>query len=135
MRGLPVPPATVSPDNLDFFSALEEGRLRLPRCRRCASVIWYPRHLCPACGSLEVEWFQASGRGTIHSLTVVHRGALGDWASVGPYVLAYVELEEGPRVLTNILTEDPAGLAIGDAVMMVVDRADGVPPVLRFRPA
>lgn len=132
--GLPVPPAGVTPDNQDFFSALEEGRLRLPRCRRCATVIWYPRHFCPSCGSLEVTWFEATGQGSIYSFTIVHRG-LGDWASVGPFVLAYVELDEGPRVLTNILTDDPSALAIGARVAMVVDRGDGVPPVLRFRPA
>jgi len=133
---LPIPPGRVSPDNREHFEGLQTGRLLLPRCDRCATVIWYPRHFCPACGSLEVSWFEATGRGTLHSFSIVRRGQ-GPYAEAGPYVLAYVELEEGPRLMTNLLLE-PAGfdhLAIGQAVEMVIERADGVPPLLRFRRA
>ena len=130
---LPVPPATVSPDNQPFFDGLEAGVLRLPRCAACQTVIWYPRHHCPSCGSNEVTWFDAGGEGSIYSLTIVRRG-MGEWAAVVPYVLAYVELDEGPRVLTNIVAGDPEALRIGDRVRMVVERAQGAPPVLRFKP-
>jgi uncharacterized protein len=133
---LPIPPGRVSPDNREHFEGLEAGRLLLPRCDRCGNVFWYPRHLCPACGSFDVSWSEASGRGTVHSFSIVRRGQ-GAYAEAGPYVLAYVELEEGPRVMTNLLVEEErfADLAIGQPVEMVIEKADGVPPLLRFRPA
>jgi uncharacterized protein len=133
---LPVPKAAVSPDNREHFEGLEQGRLLLPRCDRCSTVIWYPRHFCPACGSRAVSWFEASGRGTLHSFSIVRRGQ-GAYAEAAPYVLAYVELEEGPRLLTNILVEPSQfdRLAVDMPVEMAVERAEGVPPLLRFKPA
>lgn len=132
MSELPAVPAEVTPDNQEFFAGLEAGRVRLPRCDRCGNVVWYPRHHCPACGSGEVTWFDASGKGTVYSFTVVRRSQ-GDWSAAVPYVLAYVELDEGPRVLTNVVGADPGGVAIGARVEAVVETAGGVPPVLRFR--
>lgn len=129
---LPVPPLAESVELEPHLAGLREGRLLLPRCRRCAAVIWYPRAFCPQCGSLDVDWFEASGRGTIYSFTVVRRGQ-GPYATAAPYVLAYVELAEGPRVLTNV-NADPAALAIGTEVKAVVER-DGEAAILRFRPA
>jgi uncharacterized OB-fold protein len=133
---LPIPPGRVSPDNREHFDGLEAGKLLLPRCDRCGAVIWYPRHFCPACGSLEVSWFEASGRGTVHSFSIVRSGQ-GAYSEAAPYVLAYVELAEGPRVMTNLLVEPEAfdRLAIGQPVEMVILKAEGVPPLLRFRPA
>jgi len=71
--------------------------LLLPRCADCQTVIWYPRPYCPACASLNVGWFEASGRGSIYSFTVNRRGQadLSAYREAGTYVLAYVELEEG----------------------------------------
>ena len=132
MKSLPVPPATVTPDNAPFFAALQDGRLDLPRCDDCDAIVWYPRHHCPACGGSSLTWFTASGRGAVYSFTVVRRGQ-GEWEAAAPYVLAYVELDEGPRVLTNILTEDPSQVRIGARVEAVVERGEGAPPVLRFR--
>ena len=130
---LPVPPAFVTPDNAPHFDALEEGRLLLPRCDRCGEAIWYPRHHCPFCGSPEVGWFEASGRGVVYSFSVVRRGQ-GAYAAAAPYVLAYVELEEGPRVMTNLDVDAVERVQVGLPVEMVIDRAEGVPPLLRFRP-
>ena len=134
MSSLPMPPAAVTPDNAEFFAGLEAGRVRLPRCEACGEVVWYPRHHCPRCGSNRVAWFDASGRGSVYSFTIVRRSQ-GEWAAAAPYVLAYVELEEGPRVLTNVVGADLATIAIGTPVEAVIERAEGVPPLLRFRPA
>ena len=131
---LPIPPGLVNADNREHFEGLAAGRLLLPRCRRCGEVFWYPRHACPFCGSLEVAWTEASGRGTVYSFSVVRRGQ-GAYAEAGPYVLAYVELEEGPRVFTNLLVEDLGAIQVGIPVEMVVEQAEGVPPILRFRAA
>lgn len=80
-----------------------------------------------------VDWVAASGRGTVYSFTVAARG-LGSWKDRAPYVIAYVELDEGPRVLTNIVGTAPEMVKIGEAVTAVVEIDEGV-PALRFCPA
>lgn len=134
MSQLPTPNPPVTSDSLPYWEASIEGKLVLPRCNGCAEVIWYPRHFCPSCGTTDVAWFEASGRGTVYSFTVVERGQ-GRWAEHSPYVLAYVELEEGPRVLTNIIDRDPDTIAIGTAVVAAFDPSEDGHGILRFTPA
>lgn len=133
MSTLPTTEPTVNPESAPFWEATARGVLLLPRCRECGEVIWYPRRFCPVCHSRAVEWFEASGRGSVYSYTVSMRG-VGPWVAVTPYVVAYVELEEGPRVLTNLVDCDPDTLAIGQAVRVVFDDA-GAYKVPRFTPA
>jgi uncharacterized OB-fold protein len=120
------------PDDAPFWEAAAEDRLVLPRCSSCGTFIWYPRTFCPDCRTIGVDWVEASGRGTVYSFTVTHRGA-GPWAEHAPYVIAYVELDEGPRVMTNIVDVDPDRVRIGDRVTAVFQPA-GDTKVLRFRP-
>jgi uncharacterized OB-fold protein len=110
-----------NPETREFWEATREGRLLLPRCRSCATLIWYPRAICPGCHGADTEWFEASGRGSVYSYTVVHR-SFGPWREATPYFVAYVELEEGPRLLTNLVDADPDRVQIG------------TPVVLRFAP-
>jgi uncharacterized OB-fold protein len=131
---LPVLPVQPSPDNQAHFDGLAEGRLLLPRCDSCEQVFWYPRRHCPLCGSSSVDWVEASGRGTIYSFTVLRR-AEGPYAAAVPYVLAYVELAEGIRLMTNIVgVADPTSLEVGQAVEAVFESGAEF-PMLRFRPA
>ena len=133
---LPHPRGAATPDSQPHFDGLAAGRVLLPRCERCGHVFWYPRHHCPACGSAEVGWLEASGRGSVYSFSIVRRGQ-GAYAEAAPYVLAYVELEEGPRLLTNLVVPAAAidRLAIGDPVVAVIESEPGELPLLRFRPA
>ena len=132
----PAPAPVVHPEVKVFWDATAEGRLLLPRCEDCRTVIWFPRPYCPACGSLNVTWIEASGRGTIYTFTVNRRGAgdLAEYRQVDPYVLAYVELEEGPRVMTNIVDCDPDTVAIGQAVEVVFHDTGQGTALPRFRP-
>ena len=131
---LPVPAPDRTPDADAFWSATTEGRLVLAHCDECEEVIWYPRQMCPACGSTAVSWVDASGHGTVYSFTVVHRGA-GLFTQSAPYVLAYVELAEGPRVLTNIVGCEPEQVRIGQPVEVeFFDTGEGS-ALYRFRPA
>jgi len=132
--GLPVAIPDSTPETRPFWDGLAAGQLRLQRCRDCDSVIWYPRGLCPQCGSVGLAWFTASGRGTIYSFTVLRR-ALGPFGQAVPYVVAYVELAEGPRVLTNIVHCEPGLVRIGQPVECVFDRDEAGRALLRFRPA
>jgi len=131
---LPAPVPPVHPETRPFWDATAEGRLLLPRCAACPAVIWYPRGICPECASTEIEWFEASGRGVIYSRTINRRG-LGAYKDAGAYVLAYVELEEGPRVMTNIVDCDPETISIGDAVEATFHETGEGPALVRFRPA
>lgn len=131
-QALPTAAPAPTPDDEPFWTALADGRFVLPRCRSCRSFIWYPRLFCPACHTPDVEWVEASGRGTVYSYTVSARG-LGPWKTRTPYVIAYVELEEGPRVLTNIVGVAPDAVHIGQPVTAVIE-VDGGAPALRFRP-
>ena len=134
---LPAPAPVVLPEVKSFWDATAEGRLLLPRCDDCQTVIWYPRPFCPACGSLRVTWFEASGRGTVYSYTVNRRGTadLPEYRQAGTYVLAYVELEEGPRVMTNIVDCDPESVRIGQPVSIVFHETSQGTALPRFRPA
>jgi uncharacterized protein len=128
---LPVPPASPLPELEPHFEGLRAGRLVLPHCSSCDTVIWYPRAFCPSCASPSVSWAEVSGRGAIHSYTVVHR-ATGAFAEHTPYVVAYVDLDAGPRVLTNIVGATE-GLAIGARVEAVFEVGPDDDPILRFR--
>jgi uncharacterized protein len=133
---LPAPAPVVLPEIKQFWDATGEGRLLLPRCLDCQTVIWYPRPYCPVCASLRVTWFAASGRGSIYSFTVNRRGQadLPAYREAGQYVLAYVELEEGPRMMTNIVDCDPDSVRIGQAVELVFHDTGQGTALARFRP-
>jgi hypothetical protein len=133
MRELPRPSVRVELDAQPYWDATAEGRLLLPRCDRCDVVIWYPKGFCSSCGSFEVSWFEASGRGTVYSCTVTRKG-MGEYRGIEPYVLAYVELEEGPRVMTNVVGCPPEDVAIGMAVVATFEPTGDGPALLRFQP-
>lgn len=130
---LPVPVPVPNPDTEEFWAATLEGRLLLTHCNACDRPIWYPRPICPFCHSTDTSWVEASGRGHIYSFSVVRRAA-GTWGEVTPYVLAYVELEEGPRVMTNIVEADPERVDIGDPVEVVFFQTGEDSALPRFRP-
>lgn len=131
--GLPTHEPIVTNDTEPYWSGLAAGVVRLPHCSSCDTVIWYPRALCPTCGTSELEWRELSGTGTIYSFSIARRTP-GSWGKVAPYVLAYVELDEGPRVMTNIVNADPESLRCNQSVRAVFDPTTEGMAVLRFEP-
>ena len=118
MTERPELPAQRPPFNKEaapYWEATAEGRLVLPVCDACSHHIWYPRSWCPVCGSDSVTWTEMSGRGTVYARTILYKG-MGPWAAATPYVGTYVELAEGPRILTNVITDDPTSIDVGMAV-------------------
>lgn len=99
-KALPTP----TPETAPYWEGARAGELRIQRCRACAQAYFYPRPYCPQCGSADVEWFVASGRATLASYIISERAAPGFDA---PYAIAIVELEEGPRMMTNIVEVEP----------------------------
>jgi uncharacterized OB-fold protein len=134
MSTLPAPAPQATLETRRFWDATVNGRLLLPRCDDCSTVIWYPRRFCPACGSRSVSWFEASGRGSIYSFTITRIGQ-GRYREAPPYVFAYVELDEGPRVMTNIVDCDSERLEIGQAVKVVFHDTGEGSALPRFTPA
>jgi uncharacterized OB-fold protein len=133
MSSLPTPPPEVNPETAPFWAATAEGKLLIPKCVECGEYIWYPRAMCPECNGTRTEWHEAEGTGTIYSYTLNNRG-LGAYRGV-PFVLAYVQLTEGPRVMTNIVTDEPENLAIGDPVRVIFDDTGAGNALYRFEPA
>jgi len=131
---LPAPPPDIQPDTARFWAATLEGVLLLQRCSGCGRAGYYPRFVCANCHSTDLVEFAASGRGTIYSYTVTTRGIL-EYAAAGSYVLAMVALDEGPKMITNIVECDPAELAIGLPVEVVFVDTGGTAALPRFRPA
>ena len=125
-RKIPAPP--VSPETQPFWDAATDGRLMIKKCAGCGQVHYYPRALCPFCGSDRTEWLRASGRGTIYSYSVMRRVPV-------PYALAYVTLEEGVTMMTNIVDGDLDRIRIGLPVKVVFRPTEGGPPVPMFAPA
>lgn len=99
----PAKPAPVpTPETQPFWDGCARGELMLQRCLDCGKPYFYPRPVCPECGSVNVEWFTASGRATLYSYVINHRPARG-FEDDAPYAIAVVQLEEGPRMMSNIV--------------------------------
>jgi uncharacterized OB-fold protein len=96
-----------------FWSATERRELVLPWCTSCGEAFWYPRPVCPQCLRPDVEWRPASGRGEVHAVSVMHRAAHSGMAGRVPYAVALVDLEEGIRMLTNIVDVDADDVRVG----------------------
>lgn len=100
-RPLPQP----TPESQEFWDGLKRHELRVQRCSDCTQYYFYPRPFCPRCHSQNVEWQTCSGKGKLHTYVIAHRGHP---AFEAPYVIAMVELDEGARMMTNIVgVEDP----------------------------
>jgi uncharacterized protein len=99
-----------------FWEATRERRLVLPWCLGCDRPFWYPRETCPRCLGGDLEWRAASGRGAVHACSVMPRPGNPGMAGREPYVVALVELEEGVRLMSNVVAGDPWSVAVGDAV-------------------
>ena len=115
-RSLPAP--QIYPDNLAFWAGTAAGKLLLPHCTVCGKLHWYPRPQCPFCMSERIELRQSTGTGAIYSFSVSRR--------VGPvaYAIAYVRLDEGVTLMSNIVDCDLDAIRIGDRVTLVMKPAE-----------
>ena len=125
-RKIAVPPVT--PETQPFWEAAAAGRLLIKQCEACGERHHYPRPICPFCGSDRTAWRDASGRGTIYSYSVMR-------SVPAPYAIAYVTLEEGVTMMTNIVDCDLDAIRIGQRVRVVFKPTEGGPPVPMFAPA
>jgi hypothetical protein len=129
----PIPEAT--PETAEFWAGASRGELRIQRCNACGRAYFYPRPFCPRCSSKDVAWFTASGRGTLHTYVINYRAAHG-FQDYAPYVIAIVELEEGPRMMSNIVGIEPLpeNLPVGLPVEVTWEKQDEQITLPLFRP-
>jgi len=128
----PRPEPGISRDTAFFWEGLEAGELRIQKCEACSILHHPPRVRCPGCGSYELGWTCASGRGTVYSHVEPVHPAFP--AFDPPYVVGLVELEEGTRLLTNIVDIDPDSVRVGMPVELVIRRENSERPLPLFRP-
>jgi uncharacterized OB-fold protein len=129
-RPLPEP----TPETQHFWDGTKAGELRLQRCQSCSDVYFPPRPFCPACGSRSVEVFSASGKGKLFSYVIHHRPRPG---FTPPYAIAVVELDEGPRMMTNIVEceQTPEALELDMPVEVTYEAMNDDITLPFFKPA
>jgi uncharacterized OB-fold protein len=121
-------PVTSNPETVPFWEAAAQGKFLLRHCTACGRVHWYPRALCPFCFSDKTEWIDGSTNGTIYSYSVMRRVP-------EPYAIAYVKLDGGPTMLTNIVDCDFDALSVGQKVKLVFKTSQEGSRLPMFTPA
>ncbi|TDB95473.1 Zn-ribbon domain-containing OB-fold protein [Actinomadura sp. 7K534] len=131
VKPLPAP----APEAAPYWDGLRAGRLLMQRCASCERLQFYPRSICRHCLGTDLGWAEMAGTGRIYSFTVIHRAPFEAFKADVPYAYAVVELDEGPRVVATIETDDLDALAIDQPVTAVFDAVTDEVTLLRFRPA
>src|SRR5215213_5480093 len=124
-----------TPETQHFWDGTQAGELRLQRCDACANVYFPPRPFCPSCASRKVSIFKASGKGTLYSYVINHRPAAPGFTP--PYAIAVVELDEGPRMMSNIIDcpQTPEALELDMKLEVAFEKLDDKITLPLFRPA
>ena len=117
-----------------FWAAAAEGRILIQRCPACGHRQFYPRGLCTSCGS-DPDWEEASGRGTVHTFTVIRQQGARSFRDETPYVVAMIELDEGPRMMGNVTGCPIDAVAIGMPVRAYVILAEPGIGITMWEPA
>ncbi len=129
-RPLPSPNPLTAP----YWQAAHQGELKLPHCEACAKFHFYPRAVCPHCGSTQLTWQAVSGAGEVYSFTVVHRAPSKGFEELLPYVVAVVALDEGPHLMTRLTHVSPEAVHIGLRVTVAFEKQDDETTLPVFRP-
>lgn len=128
-------PDTVAERDRTFWSAAAEGRLLIQECAACGHRQFYPRPGCEDCGAGDLDWLETAGVGEVYSHTVIRRATEHPaFETDVPYVVAYVELQEGPLFCTNVVGCAVDDVENGMPVEVTFDRIEGDVSIPRFRP-
>ena len=121
MKEYKKPLPEIKPWSVAFWDGAKQHRLLIQECKDCGAKIFYPRKMCPECWSQNLSWAEASGKGKIFSYSVTMAGVEEKFAEDLPFVLALVDLEEGVRMMTNIVNCPPENVSIGMDVEVVFE--------------
>jgi uncharacterized protein len=122
-------------DSEPYWEAAKEKRLVLQQCRDCGKHQFYPRGVCSHCLGSALDWVESRGRGKVHTFTVCHRAPHPGFAGQLPFVIAVIELEEGVRMMTNIVGCDPKTIRIDMPVNVTFEEATPEITLPQFTPA
>jgi hypothetical protein len=117
-----------------FWDATRDQRLVLQRCTLCDAFVWYPRPFCPRCLRESLEWTEASGLGTVHAVSVHHRAPSPEMKDRAPYTVTLVDLDEGVRLMSNVIGCDPGDVHVGQRVRATWEALDDGRHLLLFAP-
>jgi uncharacterized OB-fold protein len=140
MTQAPLPPKplpTIQPEWETYWQKAKQHELWLMRCNDCKQAYFYPRAICPKCFSRNTEWFRSSGKGTLYAFAIVHRPPMPAFREDTPYVAAYIELEGGVRLPTNLIDvePDPEKVKIVMQCEVVFEDVNDRITLPKFRPA
>lgn len=123
-----------TPETAPFWQGCHDHKLLLQRCTACGKHQFYPRLICANCMSEQLEWTEASGRGKVETYTIVTRAVSEAYAADAPYVIALIELEEGPRMMSNVIGCDVEKVKSVMAVEVTFEDWSEEITVPKFRP-
>lgn len=129
----PKPLPVVTEESRPFWEGCKRGILLLQYCETCQHYQFYPRLYCMQCGADTLSWKQASGRGVIYSYTIIRQNKSPEFINDTPYNVAIIQLEEGPRLMSNIVDADPGTLQVDLPVTVVFDAVSDAISIPRFR--
>ena len=129
----PVP--AIDAESEPYWSGAREGRLMIQRCGTTGRCFLYSRRLAPGVDETDIRWIEAKGTGIVYSFTVCHAPAGAAFRDDTPYVVACVALDEGARIVSNLATDDPDAVRIGQRVEVFFDKVSEELTIPKFRPA
>jgi uncharacterized protein len=132
-KPIPVP----QPESDRYWEGTRRRELWLRKCLDCGDAYFYPRDICPKCHSRKTDWIRASGRGTVFTFAIVHRAPHPGFGPDAPYITAIIELEEGPKIPSNLvgIEADPEMIAIGMPVQVIYEKVTDEITLPKFEPA
>ena len=118
-----------------FWEAAKRHELVMPRCNTCSNIFFYPRECCPNCLASSFEWVPVSGKGRVYSYTVVYQPVNPAFQVDIPYIYAIIQLDEGPRMASNLVDCPIEEAEVDMPVTVVFDEATPEVTLIKFRPA
>mgnify|MGYP003878943725 CR=1 FL=1 len=128
------PLPVITAETREFWQGCKRHELVFQRCKDCGTYRHYPRPMCPSCGSWNVEWAKVSGKGKVYTYIIAHQPFHPAFVNDVPYAVVVVELEEGVRLVSNIVDCKPEDIYIGMPVEVIFDDVTEEVTLPRFRP-
>ena len=129
----PKPLPIITEENRPFWEGCKQGKLLLQYCDACQRHQFYPRLYCMQCGAQSLRWVEASGRGVVYSYTIIRQNKSPEFRDDVPYNVVLIELEEGPRMMSNVIDIAPGDLRVDLPVTVIFDAVSAEISLPRFR--
>ena len=128
------PLPTIEPETEEFWKAAKRHELFLQRCNACEEVIHFPRVMCYRCLSEDLGWIKSTGLGSVYSFTIIHQVAHLGFESEVPYVYAIIDLDDGARMISNVVNIEPSAVEVGMRVQVTFDDVTSEISIPKFEP-